>query len=177
MASGAAARMRSGSGAGCARSDHGQYARANLASARAHTVSVGRTSRPARRSARRGSVEAVRLGVGLEGPWQPEGTAQIAGPGRRARLGQPLAVDLERAVRVHEDVAVTLAGRRPGDGHLLMPAVLAADGVRLDGERQVLMNAGILPPHALGVGILAGPRAHAVHLPHAPAAGPFPLEI
>ena len=50
ITSGAAARMRSGSGSGWASNDQGQKAKAKLASARSHTVSVGRTSRTARRS-------------------------------------------------------------------------------------------------------------------------------
>src|SRR6266850_1556806 len=75
-------------------------------------------------------LEPERGRVGLESARQPERPAQVAGTGRGPRQREPLAVDLERLVGVHEDVAVVLVGAGCRHGHLLVPAVLAADRIR-----------------------------------------------
>ena len=93
---------------------------------------------------------------------QPGRTPQAAGAGRGPRHLEPAAIDLVRFVRIDKDVAVAIFGSRAADRDLLMPAMLAAYGVRLHGENQVLMYAGVLPPHALGVGIGARKRPDAV---------------
>src|SRR6185295_18896122 len=100
-------------------------------------------------------LQPIGGGVRLEGPRQPQRAPQIARARRRAGLGQPLAIDLERAVGVHEDVAVAVVAARLRHGDLLVPAVLAADGVGLHREREVLVHAAVLPPHALGVRVIA----------------------
>src|SRR5262245_27069391 len=118
-----------------------------------------------------GAVQPVGGRVRLERPRQPQGTPQVARAGRRAREGQPFAIDLERAVRVHEHVAVAIVGVWLRHGHLLVPAVLAADRVGLDREREVLVAARLFPPDTRGIGIIAAKRAWPVDLPHAPFTG------
>src|SRR5262249_7417092 len=115
-----------------------------------------------------GALQPVGRRIGLERPRQPQGTPQVARAGRRAREGQPFAIDLERAVRIHDHVAVTIVGTWSRHGHLLVPAVLAADRVGLDGKREVLVDARVFPPDAPGSGIIAGERRRSVNLPHAP---------
>src|SRR2546426_8818720 len=115
--------------------------------------------------------------VGLEGARQPQRPAQIARARRRPRQRQPLAIDLERLVGVHEDVAIALVGAGPRHAHLLVPAVLAADRIRLDREREVLVHTGVLPPDARGVGSGALDRLDAVQLPLPPLAGRLAREI
>src|SRR5439155_305378 len=89
----------------------------------------------------------------------PSGWARA---GRGAREPAPLAVDLEGPIGVHDDVAVAIVGARPRDGHLLVPAVLAAHGIGLDREGQVLVDARVLPPDPGGVGVVAHERSHAL---------------
>src|SRR6185295_19059428 len=101
-------------------------------------------------------------------PRQPQRAPKVNRARRRAREAQPLAIDLERAVRVHEHAAVAIVGTGPRHGYLLVPAVLAAHRVGLDREREVLVNAPVLPPDALRIGIVAGERPRSVNLPHAP---------
>src|SRR5262245_45826324 len=57
-----------------------------------------------------------------------------------------------------------------------MPAVLPAHGIGLHGEGEVLVNAGVLPPDTLGVGIGALERPYAVDLTHPPLSGAQRLE-
>src|SRR4029434_10988404 len=75
---------------------------------------------------------------------------------------EPLAEDLVRFGGVDDDVAVAVVGAGLRHAHLLVPAVLAGDGVGLDGEREVLVDAGLFPPDAARVGILALEGANAV---------------
>src|SRR5262245_6360470 len=88
---------------------------------------------------RASTVQSIRRSVGLEGPRQPERPAQVVRPRGRAGERQPLAVRLERAVGVHDDVAVAIVGPRPGHRDLLVPAMLAAHRIGLHWEREVLM--------------------------------------
>src|SRR3989454_1097370 len=93
---------------------------------------------------------------------------EVPRPGRGGGEPEPLAVDLEGPIGVHDDVAVAIVGARPRDGHLLVPAVLAAHGIGLDREGQVLMDARVLPPDPGGVGVVAHERSHALELAHPP---------
>src|SRR5271155_2976633 len=52
-----------------------------------------------------------------------------------------------------------------------MPAMGAANWIGLHGKRQVLMDAGVLPPDSFGIGIFARKRLDAVDLSHHPLAG------
>src|SRR5579862_7282137 len=76
-----------------------------------------------------------------------------------------------RSIGVDENVAITIFRTGPTHCDFLMPAVLSADRVGLNGEGQVLMHACILPVHAGGIGIVAFERLNAVDLPHHPLAG------
>ena len=51
-----------------------------------------------------------------------------------------------------------------------MPAVHAADRIRLDGKRQILMNSAVCPEDALSIGIGAGERLNSLFDPHLPDA-------
>src|SRR5262249_12039728 len=106
--------------------------------------------RPACRSPGGGSGQPVAGGVGLVGAREAEGSPQGAGAGRRPRQGEPAAVDLVGPGRVDHHVTVAVVGAGPLDADLLVPAVLAADGIGLDGEREVLVDSRILPEDPLG---------------------------
>src|SRR5439155_2928555 len=58
-----------------------------------------------------------------------------------------------------------------------MPAVLAAHRVGLDRKREVLVDAGLLPPDALGVRVVARERTRPVDLAHSPLPGLEPREV
>src|SRR5438552_17385078 len=58
-----------------------------------------------------------------------------------------------------------------------MPAVLAADRVGLNRKREVLVDAGLLPPDALGVRVVARERTRPLDLAHSPLPGLGPREI
>src|SRR5882672_5621830 len=58
-----------------------------------------------------------------------------------------------------------------------MPAVLAADRVGLDREREVLVDAGVFPPDALRVRVVARERPWPVDLAHPPLPGLEPFEV
>ena len=75
-----------------------------------------------------------------------------------------------RLVCIDEDVAVAISIDSTGNRHLLVPAVLSAHWVRLDGKNQVLMNTCILPVNAGRVGVSACERTHAMYLAHHPLA-------
>src|SRR2546422_4161012 len=113
-------------------------------------------------------LQTIRRGVGLERPRQPQGPPEPAGARRGTREGQPLPVHLVRPIGVDEHVAVAITGRRPAHAHLLMPAVLTAHGVRMHGKGQVLVDAGILPPHAGRVGIRALEGPDSMDMAHPP---------
>src|SRR5438552_10608341 len=115
-----------------------------------------------------GAPHVINGRIRLERPRQPQRAAQVAGAGRRTREREPLAVDLEGLRGVDEDVAVAIVRTGLGHGHLLVPAVLTADGIGLHRERQVLVHARFLPPDPLRVGIVALERSDAVHLAHPP---------
>src|SRR6266852_1035333 len=58
-----------------------------------------------------------------------------------------------------------------------MPAVLAADRVGLDRKREVLVDAGVFPPDALRVRVVARERPWPVDLAHPPLPGLEPFEV
>src|SRR5947209_4362622 len=103
-----------------------------------------------------------RLGGGAAGAEEPLGPALVVGAGGGARELEPLTVDLEGAVGVDHDVAVPIVGEGALDPYFLVPGMGAADGVGVRGERQILMDPGIVPPDAGRVGIVAGEGADAV---------------
>src|SRR5947199_435171 len=123
------------------------------------------------------SGEPVARGVGLVGAREPEGPAQVPGARRGPGQGEPAAVDLVGAVRVDHHVAVAIVRTRSLGADLLVPAVLAAHGVWLDWEREVLVDAGVLPVDPLGVGVLAREGPDAVAGPEPPLPGAERLQI
>src|SRR5690606_30102775 len=92
-----------------------------------------------------GVLKIIRFGRWFIGPRQPQWTAQIVWPRCRAGFQQPLFIDFVGFVGVDENVAVLVTGAGFCDADLLMPAVLAADEVRLYRKRQILMHAAVLP--------------------------------
>src|SRR5437879_2755478 len=70
-------------------------------------------------------------------PPQPVGTR--GGP----RQPEPLAVNLVRLRRIHADVAVPIVRPCFFERHPLMPAVHAADRIRLHREREVLVDTDV----------------------------------
>src|SRR5262249_53423973 len=77
---------------------------------------------------------------------------------RRVLMGgtrplEPAPVDLVRLPGVDGDVAVLVARLRLPHAHGLVPAVHAGHGVGMDGEDEVLVDAGVGPPDPPGVGI------------------------
>src|SRR5881392_1194683 len=88
-----------------------------------------------------------------------------------------LAVNLEGLIGVHNDVAVAIVGSRLGDRDLLVPAVLAAQGIGLDRERQVLVDARLRPPDPRRVGVVARERPDALPLAHPPLPALDLLEV
>src|SRR3990170_3533469 len=95
----------------------------------------------------RGAVRAIGLGGGPQRSKQPfratQATRTRHGPGEL----EPLPVDLAGSTGVDADVAVLVCREGWSDGHLLMPGVGAGHRVRVDRERQVLMDARVTPPH------------------------------
>src|SRR5262245_61358934 len=77
--------------------------------------------------------------VRLECARQPQGPAESARARGRPRQAEPPPVGLVGLARVDEHVAVAIIGARALHADLLVPAVLAAHGVRLNRERQVLV--------------------------------------
>src|SRR5438093_1004430 len=116
----------------------------------------------------RSAAERVGGGIRLERPGQPERATEVARSRRGPREPEPLAVDLEGPVGVDDDVPVAIVRARLRDRHLLVPTVLAAHGIGLHREGQVLVDARVLPPDPRGVGIVARERSHALELAHPP---------
>src|SRR5262245_22042482 len=85
-----------------------------------------------------------------------------------ARQSFPSLVDIERQIGVHKDVSVTIVLSGTLHTHHLMPAMHAANWVRVHGERDVLMDPGVIPPDACAIGIIALIRLNAAHLTHLP---------
>src|SRR5437773_10720648 len=88
---------------------------------------------------------------------------------RRSGLLHPFFICLTRFGHVHRDVAVTIASFGLANANRLMPAVHAGDRIGLNGEGQVLMDAGVGPPDSLRVGIARREWLHAALTPQLPA--------
>ena len=108
----------------------------------------------------------IRGHVRLHCAQKPQWTPHISRPRPRPRLLQPLVINLHRLVGVDKDVRVTIARLGLSYGNFLMPAMHAADGIGLHGERQILMDARIRPPHASGIRIGRCERLNALGLTH-----------
>ena len=85
----------------------------------------------------------------------PERTAQVVRARGRTRQSFPSLIDGERQISVYEDVAVAIFASSLFYANHLMPAVHAADRIGMHRKSDVLMNAGVAPPHAFGLGIRA----------------------
>ena len=80
---------------------------------------------------------------------------------------QPLFV--RRAGLIRIDVNITVLVRlRFGDMYRLMPAVHSRDRVRMDGESDILMYAGIGPPNALTVSVCTNVSDRRLSTAHPP---------
>src|SRR5215210_910410 len=101
-----------------------------------------------------------------QGTIEPERTPQVVRAWSRPCLCHPLLVGLVREIGVDDDVAVGIARSGFLEMDPLVPAVHAADGIRLHRERQVLVDADLAPPDAprVRIGTLEG--GGAVHLLH-----------
>src|SRR5688572_439775 len=78
---------------------------------------------------------------------------------------------------IDQHVAILIAVLRFLYTHLLMPAVHAADRVRVNGEGEVLMHATLFPPDALRIRVFTLERLHAFKLAHFPFAVPQLLQV
>src|SRR5687767_8822399 len=116
--------------------------------------------------------DAVRGVGGSYGTGEPERPPEPAGL-RRPRHGQPLAVDRVALRRVDHDVAISIAPARRLEPDLLMPAVHPRDGIGLHREGEVLVDAGVAPPDAGGVGIVGFERHHLALVAYPPHAAPL----
>src|SRR5690242_749793 len=73
----------------------------------------------------------------------PKRTPQATRARSWTRERLPPLIDSVRQVRVHKYVAIAIVASRPLDLHQLMPAVHPANGVRVDGKRNVLVYTGV----------------------------------
>ena len=110
------------------------------------------------------------IGAGdrLERPRVPQRAPETVGPGRGAGLGEPVEIGLAALGGVDDDIAVLVTRLSRAHVHSLVPALHPRDRVGLDGESEVLMHAGVVPPDPLGVGIRGRVVLHALR----PAEGP-----
>src|SRR5688500_3827544 len=67
---------------------------------------------------------------------------------------------------VHHDVAVGVVRSSLLEPNPLVPAVHAADRIRLNWKRQILVNTDLSPPDACAIRIVAAKRPGPVHLAH-----------
>src|SRR5579875_357785 len=102
---------------------------------------------------------------------QPQRPAQAAGTRRGPGHRDPTAIDFVRLVGIDKNVAVAIVRSGARDRYLLMPAMLAADRIRLHRESEILVHAGVVPPDPLGVGVGARERLDAPPLTHQPSPG------
>jgi len=94
-------------------------------------------------------VEIIGLDSGPITPRQPKRAAQVFGAGCRTGHFEPTFINLMGLVRIDKDIAVTVLWSYSFDPHLLMPAVLPTDEIRLDRKNKVLMDTAIFPPDSL----------------------------
>ena len=78
----------------------------------------------------------------------PQWSPKIVGAGRGAGHLQPAAILFVSPIGVDENVAIAILGGSFAHRNFLMPAMLPANRIRLNGEGQVLMHAGIFPMNA-----------------------------
>src|SRR5437764_15239955 len=99
--------------------------------------------------------ESVEVARGFQGAQQPVGPSRAVGRMlvRRARELEPGAVDLARLLCVNVYVAVPVACFGLADANGLVPAVHPRNGVGVNRESQVLVDANVGPPDARGVGV------------------------
>src|SRR5690606_12458516 len=103
---------------------------------------------------------------GAQWTTKPERAAKTVRPRSRSRHFEPFFVDPMRAFGIHENIAVLVTRLRLFDPHSLVPAVHAADRVRMNGVGDVLVNAAVRPKDAAAVlvfafeGFDAGDRLH-----------------
>ena len=76
---------------------------------------------------------------------KPQRPSESVWPGRRSRQRQPLLVDLERSVRVDNDIAVFIFRMSFLDDDLLMPAVHPGNRIGVNRESDVLVDAAVRP--------------------------------
>jgi len=79
------------------------------------------------------------------------------------------------AICVHFDVTVPIVGPSLFQRHALVPAMHAADRIRLNRESQVLVYANLVPPDAAAVGVAALERTRSMHLSH-PVPSTLPID-
>ena len=79
---------------------------------------------------------------------QPQGSPEPARSRGWAGLFEPGTVHPERLLGIDEDIPVAISRTRLFQAHLLVPAMLTADGISVDGKGEVLMDSGIFPHRA-----------------------------
>src|SRR5208282_2139345 len=101
-------------------------------------------------------------------PRYPKRTTQSTGPGSWTRKCLPPLINGKRKIRIDKDIAIVVAHPRPLYAHHLVPAVHTSDGIGMHWKSQVLMDAGIAPPHPLRVWVGRLIGLHARSLTHLP---------
>src|SRR6266851_5299659 len=99
--------------------------------------------------------------------WAPQTIRTIC---LRARQRQPAFVDFVRFTRIDIHIAVTVSGVSCFYCHFLVPAMHAADRIRMDRKGQVLMHAALAPEDARRVGIGALKGLYALQVAQTPRA-------
>src|SRR5262245_28366105 len=100
-----------------------------------------RTRAAAPRATRTARSQFVRVRARPERTIEPQRPSQTVWSGRGTRHLHPLLVHLMGLRGVDDDVAVAIVGPGLFEANALMPAVHAADRIRLDREGEVLVNA------------------------------------
>src|SRR6202453_3235584 len=101
-------------------------------------------------------------------PNHPQGTTQLAGDGNRATHLQPAEIFFVGLIGVDENVPITILCAGFAHRNFLMPAVLSADWIGLNGEGQVLGRPCIFPMDTRRIRIVALEGLNAVDRPHHP---------
>src|SRR5580704_1887996 len=113
-----------------------------------------------------GEVEG--FGGGPIYPNHPQRSAEVAGAGSSASHLQPATIFFVGLISVHEDVTVAIPRACFAHRDSLVPAMLSADRVGLNGEGQILMYARIFPVDARRIGIVAFEGLNAMDRAHHP---------
>src|ERR1700687_2776303 len=104
-------------------------------------------------------------------PRHPQWTAKAPRPRRGTSQRLPPLIHRKRKIGIDEDVAVAVVSAGPLHAHHLVPAVHAADRIRMDRECNVLVHARIAPPNSFCIGIGGVVGFHSRDLAH------FPLSL